>query len=85
MKRSNGDYFGTKVVRGSSPTASLAADLSQNFHIDQRFAMIFLQLLSSIIGAAKERLLTQRFQPPGCYATTVFVLCLPTGKWKQTW
>ncbi|KAL4736134.1 M-phase inducer phosphatase [Aspergillus similis] len=35
MKRSNGDYFGTKVVRGSSPTASLAADLSQNFHIDQ--------------------------------------------------
>ncbi|KAL4820421.1 M-phase inducer phosphatase [Aspergillus spinulosporus] len=35
MKRSNGDYFGAKLVRGSSPTASLAADLSQNFHIDQ--------------------------------------------------
>ncbi|TVY60743.1 M-phase inducer phosphatase [Lachnellula suecica] len=28
------DYFTMKPVRGSSPTASLAADLSQNFHID---------------------------------------------------
>lgn len=30
------DYFTLKPVRGSSPTASLAADLSQNFHIDKR-------------------------------------------------
>ncbi|KAF2835182.1 Rhodanese-like protein [Patellaria atrata CBS 101060] len=29
------DYFTIRPVRGSSPTASLAADLSQNFHIDQ--------------------------------------------------
>ncbi len=36
MKRSQSDYFSLKPVRGSSPTASLAADLSQNFHIDQR-------------------------------------------------
>ncbi|PTU20646.1 hypothetical protein P175DRAFT_0478687 [Aspergillus ochraceoroseus IBT 24754] len=35
MKKSQGDYFNVKPVRGSSPTASLAADLSQNFHIDQ--------------------------------------------------
>ncbi|RVX67350.1 hypothetical protein B0A52_09131 [Exophiala mesophila] len=38
MKRSvpkHPDYFSLKPVRGSSPTASLAADLSQNFHIDQ--------------------------------------------------
>ncbi|KAJ5985186.1 hypothetical protein N7522_012382 [Penicillium canescens] len=35
MKRSSSDYFNMKPVRGSSPTASLAADLSQNFHIDQ--------------------------------------------------
>ncbi|GES63537.1 rhodanese-like protein [Aspergillus terreus] len=36
MKRAHGaDYFNVKPVRGSSPTASLAADLSQNFHIDQ--------------------------------------------------
>ncbi|RAL66259.1 hypothetical protein DID88_005930 [Monilinia fructigena] len=35
MKHSaNPDYFMVKPVRGSSPTASLAADLSQNFHID---------------------------------------------------
>ncbi|PMD31391.1 Rhodanese-like protein [Hyaloscypha variabilis F] len=35
MKRSSKpDYFQMKPIRGSSPTASLAADLSQNFHID---------------------------------------------------
>ena len=37
MKKPTADYFSLKTgVRGSSPTASLAADLSQNFHIDQR-------------------------------------------------
>jgi M-phase inducer tyrosine phosphatase len=36
MSRFHADYFSAKPV-GSSPTASLAADLSQNFHIDQRF------------------------------------------------
>ncbi|KND95222.1 M-phase inducer phosphatase [Tolypocladium ophioglossoides CBS 100239] len=30
----SGDYFNVKDVRGSSPAASLAADLSQNFRID---------------------------------------------------
>lgn len=39
MKKGHGDYFNVKPVRGSSPTASLAADLSQNFHIDQRFVL----------------------------------------------
>ncbi|KAK5000233.1 hypothetical protein LTR28_013135, partial [Elasticomyces elasticus] len=36
MKRSHTgtDYFSLRH-RGSSPTASLAADLSSNFHIDQ--------------------------------------------------
>ncbi|PGH05015.1 hypothetical protein AJ79_06901 [Helicocarpus griseus UAMH5409] len=34
-KKGNPDYFNAKPVAGSSPTASLAADLSQNFHIDQ--------------------------------------------------
>lgn len=42
MKRSTAtglDYFNMpKPLRGSSPTASLAADLSQNMHIDQRYA-----------------------------------------------
>ncbi|KAL8836227.1 MAG: hypothetical protein Q9170_003004 [Blastenia crenularia] len=35
MNKASIDYFNSKPVRGSSPTASLAADLSQNFHIDQ--------------------------------------------------
>jgi hypothetical protein len=37
MKPPTSDYFLMKPVRGSSPTASLAADLSQNFHIDMRY------------------------------------------------
>ena len=38
LKSTQPDYFTIKTqpVRGSSPTASLAADLSSNFHIDQR-------------------------------------------------
>lgn len=40
MKKSSSDYFNMKPIRGSSPTASLAADLSQNFHIDQRFVFV---------------------------------------------
>lgn len=32
------DYFTLRPARGSSPTSSLAADLSSNFHIDQRYA-----------------------------------------------
>ena len=39
MKKSGPDYFNMNPLRGSSPTASLAADLSQNFHIDQRFVI----------------------------------------------
>ncbi|KAI9738760.1 MAG: cell division cycle- protein [Cirrosporium novae-zelandiae] len=35
FKRSPSDYFNLKPLRGSSPAASLAADISQNFHIDQ--------------------------------------------------
>ncbi|KFY25935.1 hypothetical protein V493_04361 [Pseudogymnoascus sp. VKM F-4281 (FW-2241)] len=34
MKRPAPEYFSLKTIRGSSPTTSLAADLSQNFHID---------------------------------------------------
>lgn len=37
MKRPQVEYFDLNPVRGSSPTASLAADLSQNCHIDQRY------------------------------------------------
>lgn len=58
MKRSQGDYFSSKAVRGSSPTASLAADLSQNFHIDQRFASLFLCLCPWFA-----KVLTKSFSP----------------------
>lgn len=34
LQRAKPGYFDLKSVRGSSPTASLAADLSQNFRID---------------------------------------------------
>jgi M-phase inducer tyrosine phosphatase len=40
MKKSGPDYFNMNPLHGSSPAASLAADLSQNFHIDQRFVFI---------------------------------------------
>lgn len=36
MKKPSTDYFAVKPISGPSPAASLAADLSQNFHIDQR-------------------------------------------------
>ncbi|KAL1311535.1 hypothetical protein AAFC00_001655 [Neodothiora populina] len=35
MRKSSSDYFTLKPARGCSPTSSLAADLSSNFHIDQ--------------------------------------------------
>lgn len=34
FQRPNADFFNVKSVRGSSPTTSLAADLSQNFRIN---------------------------------------------------
>lgn len=40
------EYFTLDTVRDSSPTTSLAADLSQNFHIDKRYVPLhsFLDL-----------------------------------------
>lgn len=34
LHKPSADYFNVKDVRGSSPAASLAADLSQNFRLD---------------------------------------------------
>ncbi|KAM3543271.1 hypothetical protein ARSEF1564_003801 [Beauveria bassiana] len=34
LQRGTSDYFGSNDLRGSSPAASLAADLSQNFRLD---------------------------------------------------
>ena len=41
MTKPSTDYFSLKPVRGSSPTSSLAADLSQNFHIDRTFVNFY--------------------------------------------
>ncbi|PVH97284.1 Rhodanese-like protein [Periconia macrospinosa] len=35
MKKSSTDYFSLQPIAGSSPTASLAADMSSNLHVDQ--------------------------------------------------
>lgn len=40
LHRSTSDYFTAKDVRGSSPAASLAADLSQNFRIDNEARLV---------------------------------------------
>ena len=51
MQHPHPDYFNIKSIRGSSPTASLAADLSQNFNIAESrlelslFLFTFLPLL----------------------------------------
>lgn len=36
MKNPSVDYFNMPPMRGSSPTTSLAADMSSNLHMDQR-------------------------------------------------
>jgi M-phase inducer tyrosine phosphatase len=36
QKPAKQDYFTVKPLRGSSPAASLTADLDANFHIDKR-------------------------------------------------
>ncbi|KAJ2994959.1 hypothetical protein NUW58_g1412 [Xylaria curta] len=41
LQRTRPDYFNVKAIRGSSPSASLAADLSQNFCLDNEFSPRF--------------------------------------------
>ncbi|KAI1352365.1 rhodanese-like domain-containing protein [Xylaria sp. FL0043] len=41
LQRARPDYFNVKAIRGSSPSASLAADLSQNFSLDNEFSPRF--------------------------------------------
>ncbi|KAF2963006.1 hypothetical protein GQX73_g10565 [Xylaria multiplex] len=41
LQRARPDYFNVKAIRGSSPSASLAADLSQNFSLDNDFSPRF--------------------------------------------
>ncbi|KAL2261363.1 hypothetical protein VTK26DRAFT_4315 [Humicola hyalothermophila] len=41
FQRPNSEYFNVKAVRGSSPAASLAADLSQNFKLNDASSPMF--------------------------------------------
>ncbi|KAJ8120629.1 hypothetical protein ONZ43_g2709 [Nemania bipapillata] len=41
LQRAKPDYFNMKAIRGSSPSASLAADLSQNFCLDNELSPRF--------------------------------------------
>ncbi|KAI1810989.1 M-phase inducer phosphatase [Poronia punctata] len=41
LQRTKPDYFNVKAIRGSSPSASLAADLSQNFCLDNEYSPRF--------------------------------------------
>ncbi|KAI3323347.1 M-phase inducer phosphatase [Xylariaceae sp. AK1471] len=41
LQRTRPDYFNVKTIRGSSPSASLAADLSQNFCLDNEYSPRF--------------------------------------------
>lgn len=52
MKKVPIDYFSVKPIRESSPAASLAADLSQNFHIDHRYACCIPLQASQFVGLA---------------------------------
>ena len=54
MSRAPSDYFSLKPIRGSSPTASLAADLSQNFHIDQRYNTPFYSLMAMLTNSSPQ-------------------------------
>lgn len=54
LNKSQQDYFSLKQVPASSPSASLAADLSQNFHIDKR--LVLLQKLSVLKLSVGQRM-----------------------------
>lgn len=49
LQRSKPDYFNLKTIRGSSPAASLAADLSQNFRIDNEDRCVRNPILGQIL------------------------------------
>lgn len=55
MRRSGPDYFNMGPLHGSSPAASLAADLSQNFHIDQRYVWTWGGVVCAAGKRMKER------------------------------
>lgn len=77
MKKSHSDYFNMRPVQGSSPTASLAADLSQNFRIDQRW------VAERVLADKEESMTLTKKQSAVGHATTFFVLCMSI--WGREW
>lgn len=75
MKKSQSGYFSLKPVRGSSPTASLAADLSQNFHIDQRYVQV----------ASPVAINTDLLQSSTSHPSSIVVLDEPFGNGLRSW
>ena len=75
MKRARADYFtAVKPAARPSPTVSLAADLSQNFHIDQRCVLIYPGQTTSLFSSSPCLLvLSDFFQSTVGYASQVAV------------
>ncbi|KAK0392687.1 hypothetical protein NLU13_2182 [Sarocladium strictum] len=60
LHKPSADYFNVKDVRGSSPAASLAADLSQNFRLDNDHSPMFptprrALFTSNLMGSLENR------------------------------
>jgi hypothetical protein len=61
MGKGGMDYFNIQPTQDSSPTSSLAADMSSNLHVDQRYAAPALAYHPFIVP-----LLTSFVQPQAC-------------------
>lgn len=83
MKKSSSDYFNMKPIRGSSPTASLAADLSQNFHIDHRYAEDSIVVSSSKEESSANSIFSPQLATPRRSLFTASVLGHTNGRGKQ--
>jgi hypothetical protein len=59
----DGSYFAHQPMRGSSPTASLAADMSSNLHVDQRYGPPLHGMHLSIVRPANMPLLAPSWPP----------------------
>lgn len=67
LHKNTADYFSVKEVRGSSPAASLAADLSQNFRLDNEARLVQLTVIrrrSLWIGANMNISFSPQFPTP---------------------
>lgn len=74
----SGDYFNVKDVRGSSPAASLAADLSQNFRIDNDAR--FVPCYPAEYPCSSCLLTSMVYQSPFSHAPTCALHCQHDGR-----